>query len=160
MNNKIIDTFLEKTYSMQQAKRRLLILKRKLLKQFFKTEIEDPAPDTEDTNWLDSLGAEFFEQFNNINVYQKIIELEQDLKKNLVLTIYIGFEMPEDEINKLGNWLRNNFKTKMLFETRIDPNVIAGAALSWRGIYKDFSVRQKIDQDQKEILASFKNFLH
>ena len=129
------------------------------MRALFKGSEDSIASDSlkEDQAWFNSLGADFFRQFNASNVNTLLEELEAGIKKITPLTVYISFEMDTDEINKLGMWLRKEINPSIVFETKIDPSLIGGCALSWKGILRDYSLRAKIQAEQTEILASFKS---
>lgn len=156
MNNQILIKFLEKNYYRAQITSRLNLLKNYLQKQFFNSPGSPIS--TKDTEWIKSLGEDFFKNFTKLNVYQVLAKLEKDIKSAQTLTVYLSFEMPDNEKDKLGAYLRANFKKDLIFEIKLDPNIIGGAALSWKGIYKDFSLRARIDQNHQAILSSLKTF--
>lgn len=150
--------FLANNYSLSQARKRLLVLRAFLSKRFFNS-LDNTNISEQDLAWLNSLGEDFYKNFNKLNVYQMLGLLEKELNQIQVLTIYIAFDMPEDQLDQLGVWLRTNTKPNILFEIKHDPNLMAGSALSWKGIYKDYSIKLRIDQNRDAILASFKSFL-
>ena len=41
----------------------------------------------------------------------------------------------------------------------VDPRLIAGAALVWKGVYRDYSLRAKLEQKRQELLEEFRKFL-
>ncbi|MDO8618932.1 MAG: hypothetical protein Q7R49_03210 [Candidatus Daviesbacteria bacterium] len=154
MDNNILLKFLERNYYRGQINGRLNVLKNYLQKQFFNSPQSQTS--TEDSEWLKSLGEDFFKNFTTLNVYQVLSKLEKDIKLLQTLTIYVPFEMPDGEKDKLGLWLRGNFKKDLIFEIKLDPALIGGTALSWKGIYRDYSLRAKIDQNHEAILSSLK----
>lgn len=154
MKDTLLNLFLNQTYSTHQAQQRLILLRNYFENKFFKTSVnfqKDP--------WTESLGEQFFKQFTAINVYKILSDLEKRLQSLKKLTIFVAFEIPDDEIDKIGANLRKNIKDLFLLETKIDPALIAGAALSWKGVYKDFSLRQTIEENKERILSSFKSYL-
>lgn len=165
MDKKLLDAFFLGNYSMQQIHLRFNLLRTYLICRFFQEKQEDTlAVDPADRLWLASLGQTWSQQCNKRNVYQIIESLEKEIGKIKPLVIYISFDMPDEEIEKLGIWLRGQFapngSERIVFEIKHDPNLIGGCALSWRGVYRDYSVRAKIEANKEKILASFKTFLH
>ncbi len=156
MEDKILTTFLKETYYQGQISHRLQVLRDSLLKHFFN------APQVQisqlDSDWLKSLGDDFFKNFTKLNVYQVLTKLEKDAKNLQTLTVYLPFEMPDEEKNKLGLYLRTNFKKDLIFEIKLDLDLIGGAALSWKGVHKDYSLRERIDQNHDKVLSSLKSF--
>lgn len=154
MNN-ILYKFLETTYYKSQITKRFNALKGFLQNKFFNSPQSNLNP--EDSQWLNSLGEDFLKNFTKLNIYQTLSKLEKDIKVLQTLTIYLSFEMPDEEKDKLGSYLRQNFKKDLIFEIKLDPNLIGGAAFSWKGIYKDYSLRSRIDQNHEQILSSLKS---
>ncbi len=159
MSNALLGIFLANTYSTYQARTRLLVLKQHLETRFFNKAqgSQDPANIT----WLQSLGEDFFHEINQMNAYQVLGNLEKEIKKMSTLTLFIAFSMPDEEVNRLGVWLRMVMITRpnLLLEIKIDPNLLAGCALSWKGIYRDYSLRQRIETNKEKIIANLKNYL-
>jgi len=160
----ILTTFLKETYYQGQISHRLQVLRSFLLKHFFNASQVQISQ--LDSDWLKSLGDDFLKNFtqqagtsgSQLNVYQVLEKLEKDVKKLPTLTVYLPFEMPDEEKNKLGLYLRTNFKKDLIFEIKLDPDLIGGAALSWKGVHKDYSLRERIDQNHDKVLSSLKSF--
>lgn len=156
----ILATILKNTYSQSSLKHRLRLLKSCLLQGFFGADTDNPPPLADDLKWLKSLPPDFYQKFTKDNVYEIFSALEKlsaDLK---VLTIYLTFEPDELTLNQLGTTARNNFNFPvLLLDIKIDPNLIAGAALSWKGVYRDYSLRAKLEGKKSEISESFRRFL-
>lgn len=159
MNN-LISIFLNNTFTTSDIKRRLLILKAFIYSKFFGSTFTQSDFNQDDLKWLQTLGDQFFVNFTKTNSTFELEKLGEDLKKIPVLTIYIPFETPEAESQRLGTWLKTNIEPSVIFETRIDPDLIGGSALSWKGIYKDYSLRQTLSERRSEILGTFKEFIN
>lgn len=76
-----------------------------------------------------------------------------------VLLIYIAFEADDQTIYQIGMNLKKSFTSITLFDIKVNPALIAGCALSFGGIYRDYSLKAKIEDKKSEILESFKKFL-
>ncbi|MBI4039191.1 hypothetical protein HY384_04535 [Candidatus Daviesbacteria bacterium] len=154
----LLNSILKDTYSISELKHRLRILKNYLSESFFggqKVELTG----VEDTNWLKSLPAQFFQSINKDNIYNIFTNLEADVKKLTILTMYLTFEPDTTTISQIGTFARKNFGPSLLLDIKFDPNLIAGTALVWKGNYQDYSLRSKMAQKKEEILESFKKFL-
>lgn len=160
--NEILTTILKNTYSLNQLKHRLRILKANLLKTFFGGN-PDSIPDVnlpaQDQNWLKSLPESLYREFNKDNVYQIFDSIELEISKLKTLTMYLAFEPDELTLSQIGEYSRKNFSSTLLLDIKLDPNLFAGAALVWKGIYKDYSLRAKIEEKKVEISEGFKRFL-
>lgn len=155
MNNDILKIILTNTYSLAQLKARLRILKSNLLKTFF-----GGVTLNQDLGWLKSLPPSFYQKFSKDNAYQIFSGLEMEISKIKTLTIYLTFEPDETTLSQIGVYARKTFNSPaLLLDIRLDPNLIAGTALVWKGVYKDYSLRAKIESRKEEILQGFKKFL-
>ena len=157
--NDLLTTILKDTYTLAQLKHRLKILKTQFLETFFGGISLSESNSAQDLNWLKVLPSEIYQKFTKDNVYKIFEDLEKAVTKKQVLTIYLTFEPDDAAISQISTFARKNFGESLLLDTKLDPNLIAGAALSWKGVYRDYSLRAKIDQRKGEILESFKKFL-
>ena len=156
----ILALILKDTYSLTQFKHRMRLLKSNLLRAFFGGQTENLSPSTQDSNWLKSLPESFYQKFNQENVYKIFSDLEKMSTGLPILTMYLTFEPDDVTLNQLGILTRKTFDSiSLLLDIKIDPNLIAGTALSWKGVYKDYSLKAKIEEKRNEIAQGFKRFL-
>lgn len=154
----ILNTILKDTYSLTQIKHRVRILKDYLLKTFFgNTQAENLSE--QDLKWLKLLPKEFYRNFSKDNIYTIFDSLEQQLGKLNPLTIYLTFEPDEITLTEIGNYGRNLWGNYLILDIKINRELIAGCALVWKGIYKDYSLRAQIEAKKDQILESFKKYL-
>lgn len=154
----LLTIILKNTFSQAQLKHRLRILKTKLQQTFFGST-EASSLSSEDLNWLQSLPKEFYQQFNKDNIYQIFSGFDIKIQKLSTLVLYLTFEPDEDSLFQIGTFTRKTFSQIVLLDIKFDPNLIAGCALSFRGVYKDYSLRAKMETRKSEILEGFKKFL-
>jgi len=93
---------------------------------------------------------------------RKVMELEEDLRnrkitqkefdetKNKIeaiepLHISVPVELPDEEIAKIIAKLRQEYGKEFLMEIKFDKSLIGGCALSYKGVYKDYSVKAKLN---------------
>lgn len=158
--DEILAVILKDTYALTQLKSRLRVLKSTLVKTFFGSKEPDLPIPPQDLNWLKSLPESFYQKFNKDNIYQIFTELEAKIPKLSVLTMYLVFEPDFMTLNEIGITARTTFsQPALLVDIKLNPGLIAGTALVWKGIYKDYSVKAKIEQGREEILQEFKKFL-
>lgn len=159
-DNTLLTTFLKNTYSTSQVIERLLLLKQSLETRFFNLQPEkNPTASREELDWLNSLGEDFYQHFTKLNSYEVLGGLEKDIKKISKITIYLTCILPVEEINRLGIWIRKNVSGMVLLEIKLDQSLIAGCALSFNGVYRDYSLRARIEKSKGEILESLKTYL-
>lgn len=157
--NQILPAILNDTYSLSQLKHRLRILKAVLLQKLF----NGPAAESfspEDLNWIRSLPPAFYQQFNKDNVYQVLAAGEKAAFTLSTLTLYLPFEPDENTIAQIGSYCRKTFNFPgMILDIKLDPRLIAGTALSWKGVYRDYSLRAKMAEKKQALWQEFKKFL-
>lgn len=155
--DEILAIILKDTYSLSQLKHRLRILKSSLLKVFFGGQDLSFSP--AELNWLKSLPNQFYQKFNKDNVYQIFAEIEKETNNLKTLTMYLTFEPDEATLSQLGNYVRANFSQTLVLDIKLNPTLIAGTALVWNGVYRDYSLKAKLESKKAEILQEFKRFL-
>lgn len=156
--NSILNTILKDTYTLILLQHRLRILKSYLISQLFGANGQ--ALPAEDLTWLKSLPPNFYQQFTKDNIYQLFLEGENQLQKIPALIIYLPFEVDDQAQSSLGEAVRKTFaKADLVLDIKYDPALIAGCALVWKGVYKDYSLRAKIEEKKGEVLENFKKFL-
>ncbi|MDO8429725.1 MAG: hypothetical protein Q7S88_03785 [Candidatus Daviesbacteria bacterium] len=159
-NAELIDKLLIGTYTKTDAIRRIRSLHQFLENQLFASRISEfTASSSADVAWLSGLGADFMKEFTTENMYLKVEDLDTQIKKIQALIIYLPFEVPQGEVVRLGLRMRKDFGANFLLEFRFDPTLIAGCALVWNNIYKDYSVKKKINLNKEIILTSIREYL-
>jgi hypothetical protein len=112
----------------------------------------------EDLLFVESLGRDYFAKFTAQNVNEIFSNIEEKLNEGKIITLYIAFDIPETELKNIGSWCKNSYGELTLLEISFDPNLIGGCALSYNGVYKDFSLRQKIYDNRIPILESLTSY--
>lgn len=160
--NEILSTILKDTYSLTSLKHRLRILNSYFLKTFFgETEATVDIPlSTQDSNWLKSLPESFYQKFNKDNVYEIFSGLEKEIETLKILTLYLSFEPDELTLSQIGFSARKTFNLSLLLlDIKVDPNLIAGPAMTWKGVYRDYSLRAKLEEKKQDLSEEFRRFL-
>lgn len=158
--DEVVKSFLQSNYSTSQIRHRFNTLKTFLQARLFKSPDKIKEIPVEDNKWLNTLDIKILGYFNAYNIDRQLKELEQKLHEVKPVTIFLPFEIPDEEVNNLGLYIRKNFKSDLVIDIKFDGNLIGGAALSWNGSYKDYSVRSLISQNQIKLIEAFKNYLH
>ena len=172
---KIVERILEKTYTKNQALRRLRLIKDFINYKFFSHtgEKKDLASILEsfdrthlsvaeagklknnegfskyrtrvlDLEFVKSLGEEFFSLFKATDLDKQFAELEKVISEVKTFQIYLPFEIPDEEIDRLGRWFKDNVGINCLVELDYNPNLIGGCSISSNGVIKDYSISQKL----------------
>lgn len=162
----ILEIILKNTYSLSQLKRRIRALKEYLSVKIYSTkDVSQYLPagrqglDEQDAKWIKSLPEDFLSRFSSDNISTIFSDIEAEIQKLPILTIFISIEATEEVSEQIGTFIRNNFSTFKLIETKYDPSLIAGCALSQNGVYRDYSLRASVEEKKMEILGNFKKFL-
>lgn len=72
--------------------------------------------------------------------------LADHVSKLPIATISLAFEPTEKILRSLSEWFTLNINRQVLFDIKIDPDLLAGAAITYNGKYFDFSVKSQFDQ--------------
>lgn len=164
--NPTLAVILKDTFSTSGLRHRLRILKEYLLQKYFGEKTSQDSQETinssllpEDEAWLKSLPESFLKQFNKDNVYAGLDELEKSSQDVPVLTLYLTFEPDESTLAQIGSKVRNLFGPNILLDIKLDLSLVAGCALGWKGVMRDYSLKSQIEAKKGEISAAFKKFL-
>jgi len=154
----ILNIILINTYTLSELRHRVSALKSFLEQHFFggvkPTDLSD-----KDTAWINSLPSTFLQSFNKDNLSTVFESLQREITQLKTLTLYLTFDPDSQTDEQIGEYVKANFKERLILDIKYNPNLIAGAGLVWKGVYKDYSLKSKIDQRKMEILESFKKFL-
>lgn len=144
MDSNLLNLILSNTFTPAQALNKLHQLKKKAVAVFFQVS---PKPDPILPQYI-----------NRDNVYQVFEAAEKEIKAIPALVIYLPIELPSEQLIILGNYVRKFFNNDhFLIEVKLDPTLLAGPAFVWQGIYKDYSIRQKLLENHQAILEIIKS---
>lgn len=163
MTTGLLDIILADTFIKSDSLKKVVVLRNHLVKKIFNTSI---APETADisedpkmTIWVLNLNPALFSAITQANVYTTFDNLESTIKAIEPLMLYLPYELPEKEVTQIGNKLRDDYGPHFLMEINMDPNLIAGCAISFKGIYKDYSVKYRITEKKQAILSTFRQYV-
>lgn len=151
----LFDRIITNTYTVSDLHRRVRLVREYLTATFF-AKGALPAAREEDQNWLLSLAFDGVTK-NNLSDVLELLEKQANEIKPLI--IFLAITPSQTEIEILGRRIRTDFGANLLIELRLDLMLIAGAALAYKGIYKDYSLRQKLKDNHDALLANFKKYL-
>ncbi len=72
-------------------------------------------------------------------------ELITELKKLPILRMHIAFQPTRSTIEHFSHWLTQNTDQHWIMDLVIDPDVGAGVVLEVNGLYRDYSLKEKMD---------------
>ena len=75
------------------------------------------------------------------------------------LTIYFVFMPEEGQVKEIGEWLRKSLNNpRLLFNVKVDPGLIGGCAVVYKGVYKDYSLKAKISENKGKLIEEFRKY--
>jgi hypothetical protein len=69
-----------------------------------------------------------------------------------ILSLTLAFEPKEKTLQKLSEWFVLNINRQAVFDISVDPELIGGASISFKGKHMDFSIRPTFDEILNDIL--------
>ncbi len=98
-----------------------------------------------------------WEKMDSINDYAKIQnsleELKTTLKKLRILKLTLSFDPTESDIGIFFQWTKKNLGEGIILHVESNPTILGGAIIEFCGIYKDLSVKKKLEtvfKDKRE----------
>lgn len=125
-------------------------------------------------SWISSLDASLLQDMAPDNAPAFFADLEAGIDQVKTVVLYVPTDIDEDPtqaltpvgsnqpsaqeqqlaIDSLGAWFKKNLGPQTLFEIKYDSELIGGCALSYKGTYKDYSLKVRIDENKTEILKN------
>ena len=96
---------------------------------------------------------------NNINLQSRdeikiFLQKMHDVISALpVLSMTVAFEPQERTLKALSEWFFINIKKQVLFDFTVDSKLVAGATLTYKGKFFDFSIRPVVERILKIYLS-------
>jgi hypothetical protein len=167
----ILDHLLEKTYTKTSLMRRSRLLKEMMnfhifylkeastlqpsLDQYF---IHNPQSALEQGFLLSMLQPLSSITHTTVNDFFQLLDDTSKHVQSVIL--YVPFLIPELAQEEIGTWFKHNLGNHFVYEINLDPELIGGCAISYRGVHRDQSLRSRIIAQQSEILKSLREFRH
>lgn len=155
----LLQQILTDNFTQTQCLKKLRLLKELLLKSLFSAEETNKGEDPEFESWLKQLDPKLLKQINQHNIYTIFNKLEEQINSIQPLVVYLPITIPQAEIKKLALYLRQSMGKNFLIEIKLDPDLIAGPAFVWKGIYRDYSIRARINLNKETILERLNKFI-
>ncbi len=151
----LLDTVATNTFTISDLKRRVRVLKEYLEKKIFGGNLKIELV-SQDSLWLNSL-TNIGTVVDTKNFYQQMADLAKAVSALSPLIIYLAFDPPDEVISKLALDLRKILNSNLIFlDIKKDPGLLGGSAFVYKGIYKDYSLRAKLEQNKEKILLEIK----
>lgn len=118
---------------------------------------------------MDQFGLKKKDQFMNLLHDQNVSVEDNTILKNFlndiqteiralpVLSVSLAFEPKEQTLKALSEWFVLNLKRQILLDITVDPQLIAGATISFNGKNGDYTIRSRFETTTNTILAHSSN---
>ena len=91
--------------------------------------------------------------------FQKFIsELDAAVKNLPKITLFLAYDPRDESVSIISDWFILNLKQKILLNIEVDKKIIGGAVIVYKGIYKNYSLKNKLDRMLSENKLNF-NYL-
>lgn len=79
--------------------------------------------------------------------YGKLLEgLKDELKGMESVKITVALDLSEKTMERIGVWVKENVGEGAVAEFFVNPSIIAGATIAYKGRYKDFSLEKEFKE--------------
>lgn len=79
-------------------------------------------------------------------VKQFLTELKKCLTSCDVITLTLPNEPTNDDITGYVTWIRNNLEAFTIIETHVDPTILGGVVVIYKGHYIDQSIKKRLSE--------------
>ena len=79
-------------------------------------------------------------------ILKELKKTKKELLKLPVLKIQLAFSPTPSFIKEISDWLKRNLKKKVLLDVEVNPVIVGGAILEYRGKYLDLSLKKEIEK--------------
>ena len=170
MADPALQDLLDTTYTKENFQRKSMLLKEFFSKWFFKEHgdmsLKDNLSSFLDENNIGealkesllALSDNFYNHFTKDNMGDVLSDLDSEVEKKPILTMYIPTVLPPVEVLKLGKWVRTNIQKDIFLNLDIDSSSIGGCAFVWNGVYHDFSLKYYFDKNRTEVKNLVRGF--
>jgi len=73
-------------------------------------------------------------------------KLEKELKSLPEIKLEIAFSPDDNSLERISQWLEKELGQKIILDLTINPKIVAGAIIEYRGNWRDFSLAKEIDK--------------
>lgn len=137
--NTLAEQIIKNSFSKQEALSRLAELRLATEEKVF------------GTGSLNSQQEEMVKEVNKDNLTRVFETAEGEIRETEALVVYTARELPEIMAGRLGKKARELFGETVFLDWKVDPALLGGTALAWRGQYRDYSLRKKLEEKKEEL---------
>lgn len=145
------------SFTKSEALRKLRALRELAVASTFGGKTNFEVSD-EEKKWCEKSIQKITKEIKDTNIEEVFADAEERLKNLEDLIIYLPSQFPAEEVKKIGERVRKDHKP-LLLEIKVDPELLAGAAFSYKGVYKDYSLKAKLEEERDHLREKIKKFL-
>lgn len=93
------------------------------------------------------------------DVYKDFEVARDEIDKIEVLTIVLPYELPAGSLKKIGREVKEINGSGILLDFKIDPKLIGGCALVYKGKMRDYSMKAALEEKSSQIRNNLNNFV-
>jgi len=86
----------------------------------------------------------------NAHAIEKIADRLAEIKKKLdglkIVSLTLAIEPKKSTIDKIIFFVREHIEKDIIIEINVEPNIIGGAIIVFNGLYRDYSLKTKLDE--------------
>jgi F0F1-type ATP synthase delta subunit len=75
-----------------------------------------------------------------------LTKIQEKIKTLPVLPIVLAFEPKSQTLQALSDWFEMNLKKQVLFDISVDSHLIGGAAITFNGKSRDYSIKPVVEK--------------
>lgn len=161
MDTRDIFTILLKTaFTKVEVLRRIRLLRDYLERKFFITGgkavtleafLEETHVSHDDAVALDEIEKKLGTSLTKEHAYGLTKELSEQAKTLPVVGMFLPAEPNEQEMAKVGEWVRQNLNPTAIIELHISPSFLGGCAMSYNGMYQEYTLDYFMQKNHEEI---------
>lgn len=171
MEEQFLNEILKDTFTLENLRKRAMALKLRVERKIFQSS-DDKVGENESLNetgkssldqarkWAREFDKKILDEVTADNFREVFERIDLVISEAKSLTIYFVFIPDEGQIKQIGEWLRKSLNNpKLIFDVKVDPNLIGGCAIVYKGVYKDYSLKAKISQNKGKLMEEFRRYL-
>lgn len=158
---KILDLLTSHSKTTHEASRYIMLLKSYLEAEYFNSPLDLNELNDAEKAWIKTLGEENISQTISKDSLGEILkEVKSAVEKIDILVLFTAVELTTEGYNEVIKKVRSLTNKHLLIDFRLDPTLVAGCSLIWKGVYKDYSLKSRIEKNRDLILSQFKAYIN
>lgn len=81
-----------------------------------------------------------------IKIQKFVTDIREQIKQTAVIHITLSFRPKQSTIQRIYTWISFNLKIPIFIDIKLDPQIIGGAIIEYKGKYLDYTIRSIINE--------------